>query len=109
MTIIAALRPWGVVQSSRDPYRSTCGLPVARPGLNDRPLVRNDTFKSEWPFLAIMLLAPWCALRAGDAPTSSDHGAKPIIKPAISTQSGLLLEPPLDLTQFTREIGRAHV
>ncbi len=41
--------------------------------------------------------------RADETPGSAKTGAIPLIKPAASTQTGLLLQPPLDLSRFTTE------
>lgn len=42
-------------------------------------------------------------LRAGDSPRASDQEPLALIKPAVPTGTGLLLEPPLDLSAFTTE------
>ena len=54
--------------------------------------MRNNHFNHALALLAVLLLTPLGALRGGD-----------LIKPAISTESGLLLQPPLDLASFTQE------
>ncbi|HTI71642.1 MAG TPA: cytochrome c [Candidatus Limnocylindria bacterium] len=49
------------------------------------------------------ILGVLLALLTGIAATAADSDSPPLIKPAISTDTGLLLEPPLDLSKFTTE------
>lgn len=51
--------------------------------------------------LLVFALAPW--LHCSAEPTVSGRDAVPLIKPAVPTGTGLLLEPPLDLSGFTRD------
>ncbi|HVY70097.1 MAG TPA: hypothetical protein VHH73_09220 [Verrucomicrobiae bacterium] len=51
--------------------------------------------------LVLLLIAP-VALLAGDA-SKAEYEAPALIKPAEPTGTGLLLEPPLDLSKFTTE------
>jgi hypothetical protein len=53
--------------------------------------------------LGILLLAPCARLHGADSPTASRDEALALIKPAESTATGLLLQPPLDLSKFTTE------
>jgi hypothetical protein len=57
--------------------------------------------------LALAGLVLWLgwlsALRPAAAETAPDAKATPLIAPAVSTGTGLLLEPPLDLAAYTRE------
>jgi hypothetical protein len=59
-------------------------------------------------FVAVFVLLLWIFGIEGDAveapfANSSDVDEAPLIAPARSTQSGLLLQPPLDLAWYTRE------
>lgn len=66
-------------------------VPIIERGMRDKLISR-----------AVALLAAlvgWAGpVRAGDSPQSPDHEALPMIKPAEPTGTGLLLEPPLDLS-----------
>ena len=63
--------------------------------------------KNKWPVASIALFALLCssesALSSDDLLTAAEGKPSALIKPAISTGSGLLLEPPLDLSGFTLE------
>jgi len=59
-------------------------------------------------FVAAFVLLLWIIGIEGDAveapsADSSDVDEAPLVAPARSTQSGLLLQPPLDLAWYTRE------
>jgi len=55
----------------------------------------------------LMLLSAWSFPLLGEEPSSAATRSKPLkaklIAPAVSTETGLLLEPPLDLSWFTRD------
>lgn len=53
--------------------------------------------------LGYLLLATLVRLPAADGASTRDKEALPLIKPAVSTGTGLLLEPDLDLSKFTTE------
>jgi hypothetical protein len=53
--------------------------------------------------LGILLLAPLVNLHGAEATKPPQDQVLPLIKPAISTASGLLLQPDLDLSKFTTE------
>lgn len=53
--------------------------------------------------LGALLLSPPVALRGDDLSKGTGEEAPQLIKPAASTDSGLLLQPPLDLSKFTTE------
>ena len=54
-------------------------------------------------FFTALGLAPLAPLHGGEVPKATESAAPAGWKPVDSTQSGLLLQPPLDLSQFTRE------
>jgi hypothetical protein len=53
--------------------------------------------------LLVLLLAPVISLHAADSAIAPGDDAPPLIKPAVSLGTGLLLEPDLDLSKFTNE------
>lgn len=53
--------------------------------------------------LALFLLAAQVALHAENSPKAADKEPLPLIKPAASLETGLLLHQPLDLSKFTTE------
>jgi hypothetical protein len=65
--------------------------------------VRDSGFQQTLAFLGLLLLAPLAPLDAADLPAASPDEGLPLIKPAESTGTGLLLQPPLDLSYFTTE------
>ena len=69
----------------------------------DKPTVKNNSFKRALALLGALLLAPQAPLHSADSPKLPEYQAPPLIKPAVSTSTGLLLQPPLDLSYFTTE------
>ncbi len=65
--------------------------------------VRRSTSEHILALLGIVLLAPLVPLRGGDPSATPGDSALPLIRPAVSTGTGLLLQPPLDLSKFTTE------
>jgi hypothetical protein len=65
--------------------------------------VRDGAFKYTSVLLSVLLLAPLAPLHGADLPTAYENGPPPLIKPAEPTGTGLLLQPPLDLSKFTTE------
>ena len=64
--------------------------------------LRANLINDVWTLLgALFLLAG--ALRGEDSSQPSERAALPLIKPAEPTGTGLLLEPPLNLSAFTTE------
>ena len=63
--------------------------------------MRDKTFKHA--LLTALLLATLQRVQGADSPQSEGNAPLVAIKPAISTQTGLLLQPPLDLSAFTQE------
>lgn len=51
--------------------------------------------------LLAFLPAHSLVLLGGGAPRPAENETPPLIKPAVSTATGLLLQPPLDLSAFT--------
>lgn len=74
------------------------GLPRARQWHIANLIVRATANKIARSLVTALLLAPLTTVVRGDPPASP-----PLIKPAIPTQTGLLLQPPLDLSSFTTE------
>src|SRR5580658_2312372 len=64
-------------------------------------MVSDSTFARTLAFLGILLLAPFARLHGADPPTGPRDEPPPLIKPPESTGTGLLLEPPMDLSKFT--------
>jgi hypothetical protein len=65
--------------------------------------VSDSRFKHTLTLLGLVLLAPLAPLRGADYPTAPENEPLPLIKPAAPTGTGLLLQPPLDLSKFTTE------
>ena len=63
----------------------------------------GTAFKPTLALLSILLLAPLASLHSADSPVTPDNEPLPLIKPAESTGTGLLLLPVLDLSKFTTE------
>ena len=60
-------------------------------------------FRPWLPLLAALCLTPQAALPSADTPKPAETAALPLIKPAVPTGTGLLLQPPLDLSGFSTE------
>jgi hypothetical protein len=65
--------------------------------------VRDNALKPTLALLGVVLLAPLALLHGADSPSAPENEPLPLIKPAASTGTGLLLQPPLDLSKFTTE------
>ena len=65
--------------------------------------MRDRGFQHSLAVFSILLLAQLAALHGADLPAAPEDGPPPLIKPAESTGTGLLLQPPLDLSKFTTE------
>jgi hypothetical protein len=65
--------------------------------------VTDSALQHALAFLGFLLLASLAPLYAADLPPPAPDEALPLIKPAESTGTGLLLQPPLDLAYFTTE------
>ncbi len=65
--------------------------------------MRDSAIKLTPALLGVLLLAPLAALRGADSPAAPENEPPPLIKPAEPTGTGLLLQPPLDLSEFTTE------
>jgi hypothetical protein len=65
--------------------------------------VRDSAFKYIPALLGFLVLAPLATLHGADSPTAPENEPLPLIKPAEPTGTGLLLQPPLDLSMFTTE------
>ncbi len=63
--------------------------------------MRDSAIARTLALLGILMLAPCARLRGADSPAGPQDEALPLIKPPVSTATGLLLEPPLDLSKFT--------
>ncbi len=63
----------------------------------------DSAFKHILAVLSIVLLTPLAALRGADSTAVREGEPLPLIKAAESTGTGLLLQPPLDLSKFTTE------
>jgi hypothetical protein len=65
--------------------------------------VRVSAFKHAQALLSVLLLAPLAMIHGADLPAAPENEPLPLIKPAEPTGTGLLLQPPLDLSKFTTE------
>jgi hypothetical protein len=65
--------------------------------------VRDSGFKHTLTLLGVVLLASVAPIRGVDYGTAPENEPLPLIKPAEPTGTGLLLQPPLDLSKFTTE------
>jgi hypothetical protein len=65
--------------------------------------VRDSAFKHAPAFLSVLLLTRLATLHGADLPTVTENEPPALIKPAESIGTGLLLQPPLDLSKFTTE------
>jgi hypothetical protein len=65
--------------------------------------VRDSAFKHTPAFLSVLLLARLATLHGADLPAATESEAPTLIKPAESISTGLLLQPPLDLSKFSTE------
>ncbi len=70
---------------------------------NKGATLRDDAIHAARVGLAALLLVPVAVLRGAESRQSGDGETPALIKPAISTGSGLLLQPVLDLSRFTTE------
>ena len=65
--------------------------------------MRDYTFNHPLALFRILLLGWGLTLRGADSPKAPVRDASPLIKPAVSSDTGLLLQPSLDLSKFTTE------
>ena len=65
--------------------------------------MRANPYKYTLILLNALLLVSITSVRSANSPTPAEKDALPLIKPAVSTATGLLLEPPLDLSKYTTE------
>ena len=65
--------------------------------------VRANSYKYTLILLNALLLVSITSVQSANSPTPAEKDAVPLIKPAVSTATGLLLEPPLDLSKYTTE------
>jgi hypothetical protein len=63
--------------------------------------VRAKYFRRKLALLFVLLPGSLAALRGDDSGKPAENQPIPLIKPAVSTQTGLLLQPPTDLSKFT--------
>ena len=61
------------------------------------------SIKQTLPLITALCLVPMAAVLGGDTPKNAENEVRATWKPVASTASGLLLEPPLDLSKFTQE------
>ncbi|MEO6183172.1 MAG: hypothetical protein ABIP71_08780, partial [Verrucomicrobiota bacterium] len=65
--------------------------------------MRDNSFNHTLAFVSVLLLTLLMSLHGGNSSKAPKNEALPLIKPAVSTDTGLLLEPSLDLSKFTTE------
>lgn len=66
-------------------------------------IVKALRFTAALVLLWVLVLIPLSLLHADEAARTTTQSPLPLIKPAMPTGTGLLLEPPLDLSGFTHE------